>query len=186
VREDFRPFDLDRMFIGDFSILLTLEIVVRTGFMYLAAIVIVRYLGKRGLGQISPFEYVVVFALGSATGDPMFYPEVPLLHGVVVLVVIVLLQKALVSASERNAGLQRYLEGSPTILIQSGTVLDDAARREGVSREELLMRLRQAGVTNVGQVQYAFLETSGQLSVFTEAERRGPGQSTLDLKRDAT
>ena len=64
-------FELKRMFIGDGDSWLLLEVAVRTIILYTYAILIVRLLGKRGLSNLSPFEYVIVFAAGTATGEPM-------------------------------------------------------------------------------------------------------------------
>ena len=112
---DVSPFDLHRMFLGDdFSMLLLGEVVFRTAFMYISALVLVRFIGKRGLGQLSPFEYLVVIAMGSAAGDPMFYPDVPLINAVVVLAAIVLLQRGLVSASDRSVAVNHFVESVPT------------------------------------------------------------------------
>ena len=123
MEQSYEAFDLQRMFIGDFSVLLLLEIAVRTAIMYLYALGLVRFIGKRGIGQLTPFEYVIVIALGSATGDPMFYPEVPLVHGMVVLAIIVALQKLLIATSERNERVERFVSSTPSLLIEGG-VLD--------------------------------------------------------------
>ena len=66
-------FDPIRMLVGDFAWEFTLEIVLRTVIMYTYTLAIVRVLGKRGLGHLSPFELVIIVALGSSVGDPMFY-----------------------------------------------------------------------------------------------------------------
>jgi uncharacterized membrane protein YcaP (DUF421 family) len=179
MQPDYEPFDLKRMFIGDFDSLLLLEIVVRTGFMYLVALLLIRFIGKRGLGQMSPFEYIIVIALGSATGDPMFYPEVPLIHGVIVLTMIVGLQKILISLTKRSITIARFVESTPTMLIQAGAVDAEMLKQEGIAKEELYMRLREAGITNVGQVRFAYLEPSGNVSVFAYEEPQRPGDTTL-------
>jgi uncharacterized membrane protein YcaP (DUF421 family) len=180
--DDVTPFDLQRMFLGEnFDVLLLAEIAFRTAFMYVSALVLVRFIGKRGLGQLSPFEYLVVIAMGSAAGDPMFYADVPLVHGVLVLAAIVFLQKALVTASERSDSVNHFIEGVPALLVRDGDVLEDALRREGLARDELFDKLREAGISNTAQVRLAYLEPSGGLSVFRVADERhlGQGISTL-------
>jgi uncharacterized membrane protein YcaP (DUF421 family) len=179
---DFQPFDLSRMFLGDnMSLLLLLEIAFRTAFMYVAALLLVRFIGKRGLGQLSPFEFLVVIAMGSAAGDPMFYPDVPLVHGVVVLAAIVALQKALIDVVARNDKLEHFIESVPALLIRDGAILEDILQREGLAREELMMKLREQGIANVAEVHLAYLEPSGRLSVFLQdaTPRTKAGESTL-------
>ena len=68
-------FDLHRIFLGDTSAWFLLEVIFRTTFMFVYTLILVRTTGKRGLGELSPFELLLVVALGSAVGDPMFYPD---------------------------------------------------------------------------------------------------------------
>ena len=164
---DYEPFDLQRMFLGDeFALLFLAEIIVRTVIMYLSALLLVRFIGKRGLGQLSPFEYLVVIAMGSAAGDPMFYPDVPLLHGIAVLASIVLLQKGLIQATERSTAVEHLVESRPALLIEDSRLLEDALLREGLNRDELFAKLRQEGVANLAEVRLAYLEPSGGISIF--------------------
>jgi uncharacterized membrane protein YcaP (DUF421 family) len=176
---DYQGFSLERMFLGDFSWAMTGEIAFRTVFMYLVAVALIRFIGKRGMGQITPFEFIVVIAVGSATGDSMFHTEVPLLHGVIVLALIVLLQKGLVTLTERSAAAQHFVDSVPALLIENGILREDVAHREGLASDELMMQLRQHGIRNVGQVQYAWLEPSGGISVFRSDSPVRPAQSTF-------
>src|SRR5687768_8186714 len=94
--EQIRVFDFQRIFLGDLPLEFALEVAFRTAFMFAFTVILVRLLGKRGMGQLSPFELVIIIALGSSVGDPMFYPDVPLFHAMVVVTVIVISQRALV------------------------------------------------------------------------------------------
>ena len=177
--EGYEGFDLTRMFIGDFEWQFTLEVAFRTIFMYLFALAMIRFIGKRGLGQLSPFEFVVVIALGSATGDPMFYADIPLIHGMMVLTLIVLLQKGLVTIIERSTTAQHFVDSVPALLIENGILREEVAHREGLATEELMMQLRQNGIRNVGQVHYAWLEPNGKISVFSTDDPVRVAQSTF-------
>jgi len=177
---DIQPFDLERMFIGDFSVLLMLEIVVRTAIMYLVALGLVRFIGKRGLGQLSPFEYLVVIAMGSATGDPMFYPEVPLIHGALVLAIIVVLQKTFFKLTQKPGIVMTFMESTPTLLVDHGVLIEDRLKIEGMSEGDLFEKLREGGIEYLGQVRYAYLEPSGRVSIFKFApEPQATGKSIL-------
>jgi uncharacterized membrane protein YcaP (DUF421 family) len=167
------------MFIGDGDALLLLEVAFRTAFLYVYAVLVVRLLGKRGLSNLSPFEYVVVFAAGTATGEPMLYPEVPLLYGMIVLTVIVLAHRAVARLTRNSQQLELLLEGQPKLVVKDGAPVEHALAVEQLSLEELLMELRLGGIENVGQVRYAFLEPSGELSIFKYDETPRPGISTL-------
>jgi uncharacterized membrane protein YcaP (DUF421 family) len=171
MEQDYTPFDLQRMFLGDdYALLLLLEIGVRTAIMYIAALLLGRFLGKRGLGQLSPFEYLLVIAAGSAVGDPMLYFDVPLLHGILVLAGLVLCEKALTALVERSKSAERFIESVPALLVRDGSVLETNLKREGLARDELYGKLRESGVSNLAQVRLAYLEPSGRFSVFRRSD----------------
>lgn len=171
--------EFDRIFLGDLTVELVLEIVLRTSVMYLYTLALVRVLGKRGLGQLSPFELVIIVALGSAVGDPMFYTEVPLIHGIIVITAVVALERVLVKLTERNKGVQRLIESVPVLLVRDGVLLADALDEEDLSQSEVFMGLREKGVEHLGEVRRAYLEPSGHISVFKEKAPAQMGASVL-------
>jgi uncharacterized membrane protein YcaP (DUF421 family) len=162
------------MFIGDTDLTFVLQIVIRTTFMYLYTLALVRLLGKRGMGQLSPFEMVIIVALGWAVGDPMFYDNVPLLHGIAVVTVVVALERLLVVLTQRNRRLERLIESSPVLLVTDGAIDQEAMNQEELSEGELFMSLREASIEQLGEVRLAYLEPNGKVSVFrSEEPQRG-------------
>jgi uncharacterized membrane protein YcaP (DUF421 family) len=154
------------MFFGDYPLLFLLEVLFRTAFMYLYMLLASRFLGKRGVGQLTPFEFIIVIVLGSAAGDPMFYPQVSLLQGVAVITVVVLLEKVIAELSQRNKKLEHIIQSTPQLLVKNGQVLDKALNESGLTKQELLMQLRTENIRDIGEVEYAYLEPMGKLSVF--------------------
>jgi len=152
---------------GEAPSIFLVELIARTVTLLLFALILVRWLGKRGLGQVSPYEFVVLIAMGSALGDPMFYSTVPLLPPMVVLAVIVVMQRCLSWATEQHERIEKFVEGVPRICIRDGKVDLAALRDEHVPFDELVMLLREKGVENLANVRLAILETSGRLSVFS-------------------
>jgi uncharacterized membrane protein YcaP (DUF421 family) len=169
---DVQPFDWQRIFIGDAPPLFLLEIAFRTVFMYVFTLVLVRVIGKRGLTQLSPFEYIIIIVLGSAAGDPSFYPDVPLTHAMVVMTVVVALQKVLELTTEKNRRLEVIVEGDARRLVEDGRIDDAALDAENLSKAELFAGLRAEGVECLGQVKFAVLEASGRISVLLDRDRR--------------
>lgn len=142
--------------------------------MYLYTLALVRLLGKRGMAQLSPFEMVIIVALGSAVGDPMFYADIPLIHGMLVVTVVVGLERLIVRLTEKNQWLERVVESAPVLLVADGKILEAALDHEDLSEAELFMALRQNGIEQLGEVRLAYLEPSGHLSVYrTEKSRTG-------------
>jgi uncharacterized membrane protein YcaP (DUF421 family) len=167
-----QSFDLYRIFLGGQPSFVLFEILFRTIVIYVYVLAVLRLMGKRGMGQLSPFELTIIIALGSAVGDPMLYPEVPLLHGLVVVTVVVALTRFVTWLSNRSEAVELYLEGQPCCVVADGELDLGALDGERFSREELFMLLREKGVRQLGQVQRAYLEASGAVSAF-----RAPDES---------
>lgn len=161
-----QPFDWQRIFLGDFSWFYLLEIVFRTVILYLYAIGMIRLTGSRGIGQLSAFDIVIIIALGSAVGDPMFYPEVPLLHGIVVITVIVLLQRFISVMVMRSDKVEEFFEGTPLALVEDGRLVLKSLQEATLSQEDVFMRLRRESVEQLGQVKHVYLEHDGSFSIF--------------------
>ncbi|SMB81154.1 DUF421 domain-containing protein [Deinococcus hopiensis] len=164
------PFDLARMFLGDTSPLFLLEIAFRTALMFLWLVFLLRVTGKRGLAQLSPLELAIVIGLGSAAGDPMFYPEVPLLHAMLVLALVVVFQRLLSFLVIRSERVETFVEGKPVELVRDGVIFLSALAQANLSREDLFERLRAQGVRQLGEVQRVYFEQDGNLSVFSLEE----------------
>jgi uncharacterized membrane protein YcaP (DUF421 family) len=158
-------FDWQRMFIGDLSWGFALEIVLRSSIMYVYTFIMVRVMGKRTAQQLTPFEFLIVISLGSAVGDPMFYPDVPLLAALLVITVVVGLEQVVSIAGQRSVRIARQLEGKPYTVVIDGQLDIGGMRRETVAREELFGELRRAGIEQLGQVKYACVEQSGVISI---------------------
>lgn len=172
-------FDPIRMLVGDFSWAFTLEIVLRTAIMYLYTLAVVRAMGKRGLGHLSPFELVIIVALGSSVGDPMFYADVPLLHGIVVITVVVALQRVLQEVTERSPRIEALLESKARRLVTGGVIDEEALDREELTEKELFSALREREVENLGQVRLAYIEPSGVITVFKVDDGPSIGGRTI-------
>ncbi|UQN10688.1 DUF421 domain-containing protein [Deinococcus sp. QL22] len=172
---DMVPFDWERMFLGDVPPLFLLEIVFRTALMFGWLMLLLRITGKRGLAQLSPLELAIVIGLGSAAGDPMFYPEVPLLHAMLALGMVVGLQRLLTWLVIRSERVETFIEGVPVELVRDGVMVPNALRQANLSREDLFERLRGQGVRQLGEVQRAYFEQDGSLTVFTHQGSPPPG-----------
>lgn len=172
------PFDLQRMFLGDAPPLFLLEIAFRTALIYLYAILLIRWIGGRSVAQMSVVEFLLVIALGSAVGDAMFYPDVPLLHAILVITVVVAINKALDTLIFHSPLAERAIEGRSFELVRDGVIDRAALRQLLMGQSELHEALRRAGVENLGQVRVAFAEKSGRITVFRR-DRPGPGLSIV-------
>ncbi|MGH8924562.1 MAG: DUF421 domain-containing protein [Acidimicrobiia bacterium] len=171
--------EFERIFLGDLTWTAVLEILLRTAVMFLYTLVLIRLVGKRGLGQLSPFELLIIVALGSAVGDPMFYPEVPVVSGLLVITAVVGLERLLVLITETNQGIERVIESVPVCVVADGRLVQETLDKEDLSEHEIQMLLRLEGVENLGDIRRAYLEPTGKISVFWYPTREGSGESIL-------
>ena len=139
---------------------------VRTGIIYLVLIVAVRLLGKRQVGQMEPSEFVVTMLVANLASIPMEDPGIPLLSGVVPIGTVLGIELLLSALCLRSIFVRKLLCGKPVILIENGNILQNNLRRTRVTLDELTGHLREKDVLDLRSVQYAILETNGNLSVF--------------------
>jgi uncharacterized membrane protein YcaP (DUF421 family) len=168
------PFDLTRMFLGDAPALFYLEIVVRCLIIYLYTLLVLRWIGGRSVAQLSLVEFLLVIALGSAVGDGLFYPEVPILHALAVVTGIALINKVLDAMIMRWTVAKTVLDGGPLEVVRQGAICHDAIRARAMGTAEMKAMLREAGVRNLGEVEAAYVEAGGKVSVF-RLDRVRPG-----------
>ncbi|GGO38190.1 DUF421 domain-containing protein [Deinococcus humi] len=169
------PFDWQRIWLGDAPPLFLLEIVFRTAVIFVWLLLLLQLTGKRGLAQLSALELVIVIALGSAAGDPLFYPEVPLLHAMLALALVVGFQRVLAGLVVRSERVETFMEGQPVELVRDGVFSVAALEQANLSREDLFEKLRSEGVMQLGEVRRAYFEQDGDLSVFRHDTDSPPG-----------
>lgn len=164
-------FDWQRLLIGDAPPLFLLEIAFRTVVIYLYTLILVRWIGGRGIAQMSVVEFLLVVALGSAVGDAMFYPDVPLAHALLVITIVVGINKLIDIGMCRRRLVRRIFAGRTEAVIEAGQINLGNLQKVKVTRDELFEALRGQGIANVGRVSHGYLETSGQFSFF---KHKGP------------
>lgn len=161
-----QAFDLQRLLLGDEPPLFLLEIILRTLVVYIYALVLLHWLGSRAIGQLSTIEFLLVIALGSAVGDPMFQPEIPLIHSMLVITVVVLANKGLDLLIQRSTAAESLIDGRPVEAVRDGELSPDFLKRQPLTENELFQGLRSAGIRNLGELELAYVESDGTVTVF--------------------
>ncbi len=138
----------------------------RTVVLYLVLIFSIRMMGKRQIGQMEASEFVVTTLVANLASIPMQDGAIPLYSGLVPILVVLGMELVLSGLILRSIWVRRFLCGKPVILIDNGHVLQDNLRRTRVTLDELTGHLREKDVLDITKVQYAILETDGNLSVF--------------------
>ena len=138
----------------------------RTVLLYMILIAVVRFMGKRQIGQMEPSEFVVSMLVADLIAIPMQNSGTPIYYGIIPVLTVLGLELLLSGLSMKNLRFRRLLCGKPVILIENGRLLQNNLRRTGVTLDELTSHLREKDVLDLSTVQYAILETNGNLSVF--------------------
>lgn len=149
-----------------------LMIFFRTVVLYLVLIATIRFLGKRQLGQLEPSEVAVTMLIADLASIPMQDENMSILSGLVPIVAVLGLELLLSFISMRSIRFRKILCGKPVILIENGKFLQDNMRKNRVTLDELISQLREKDVMDPQTVQYAILETGGNLSVFPYPQER--------------
>jgi uncharacterized membrane protein YcaP (DUF421 family) len=147
------------------------EIVLRSAVVYISLFIGLRLMGKRELGQMTVFDLVVVLLLANAVQNAMVGPDTSLWGGLIAAAVLLVLNRGVAMLRLHRDAWGRLLEGTPTVLVQSGQFLDPALRKEGIERAQVLMAMREHGIGDIKEVQLAVLETDGSISVVPKEAR---------------
>lgn len=145
---------------------------IRTGILYLVLVIVIRMMGKRQIGEMEASEFVVTMLVANLASIPMQDGDIPLYTGLVPILTVLGFELVLSSLSLRFVKFRRLLCGKPVILIENGKILRQNLQRTRVTLDELTELLRGKDVLSVETVQFAILETNGNLSVFPFPEHR--------------
>jgi len=142
-----------------------LDIVVRCLVIYLTLLVGLRLMGKRQVGQLTPFDLLLLLLLSNAVQNAMIGPDTSLVGGLVAAATLFGLNFVVARVARSSGRAATLLEGTPTLLIRDGDFLEEHLVREGISRSDILRALREHGVEDPSTVRSAILEVDGSISV---------------------
>ncbi len=153
---------------------------VRTILFFLILIAIIRLMGKRQVGQMAPSEFVVAMLIANLAVIPIENSDFSIWSGLLPMVLVLAAERILSILSYRSIRLRRLLCGKPVVLVENGKPILRNLRRTRVNLDELSGQIRQQGILELSQVQYAILETNGCLAVipfphFSPASARDAG-----------
>jgi uncharacterized membrane protein YcaP (DUF421 family) len=163
-------FDWDRILFNGAAAGFLLEIALRSTVMFLMLLIVLKIAGKRGVKQLSVFETVIIISLGSAAGDPMLYEDVGIVHALVVFVMVLVLYRFITWLTGKSSVVEKFLEGKTECIVDEGKFSMQKFKRESLGQDEFFTELRLRNVDHLGQIKKAYLETTGDVSVFFYAD----------------
>jgi len=160
-----------------------LEIVLRTGVIYLLVLIGVRLSGKREVGQMTPFDLTLLLLLSNSVQNAMTGPDTSLAGGAVAAGTLLVMNYVVANLSGRSRKMRRLIEGQPSLLVHDGKVIDEHMARERVSMDELHRALREHGIQSCDQVALAVLEVDGSISCLKYDEIKPDANNHLARRR---
>ncbi len=145
---------------------------IRVSIIYILVLVIMRIMGKREIGQMQPFELVIAIMIADLASVPMADTGIPISNGIIPILALLLFQLIISIINLKSITLRKIICGKPRILIYRGKIDEQALKKEKITINELQERLRQKSIFTIGDVEYAILETSGEISVIQKPEKR--------------
>lgn len=158
-------------------------IIVRTLLLYVVILFIFRLMGKREIGELSILDLVVFIMIGEMAVIAIEQPKDPIFHTLVPMIVLTVTQIAFAFSSLKSETFRRLVDGSPTVIINNGKIDEKAMRKQRYNFDDLLIQLREKNIKNIADVEFAILEPSGKLSVFTKEKKKTPSLA-LPLIKD--
>jgi len=158
--------------------------IVRTGVSFILLLVVTLMVGKHINAHKNHYSFALSVTIGSFIANMGFHTNIKFRDIFVSFAALIFLFYLLLIFSSRSRSLRLWLSGSPTVLIENGKILDENMKKMKISIDDLNQLLREKGVFNIGQVEYALLEVSGTLSFilkmpFQPATKRDLGISPL-------
>ncbi|MBE3574483.1 MAG: DUF421 domain-containing protein [Firmicutes bacterium] len=154
---------------------------IRVVVMYGAVLAATRLSGKRELGQVSPFDFVVAVMLGDLAVITIEDGDKALFYGLVPLAIIVVLEVLVAWLAQKSRPLRYLISGKPVMLMADGQILADGLRRARMTVEDLQAALRENGFFRVSDVNYALIENNGKVSVLPKSQHRPVQPADLGL-----
>ena len=183
MKPDITVFDWRRMLLGDPPLPYMVEIGLKILIIFALLLLVLRLLGKHGQQNLSPMQHLLMIALGSAAGDALLYPDVPIAYAAVILLGVTAVTLGVEFLSERFRPVRDYVESRPRILVKDGEIHWHALNSERTTRRELFAELRIKGARSLSQVDFAILEVTGDISVFLN-DRPPANRDLLDYVVD--
>ena len=145
----------------------------RAIFLYIVVLIVMRLMGKREIGQMQPFELAISIMIADLAATPMAETGIPISNGIVPILGLLVMHLVISTLNIKSTKAREIICGKPSILIYRGKIDEKTLRKERFTINELEERLRDNNIFNIGDVDYAILETSGQVTVIPKPNKFG-------------
>lgn len=161
-----------------------LVIFFRSIILYTIILIVMRLMGKREIGQLQPFELVIAIMIADLASIPMTEGGVPISNGIIPILGLLIMHLIISILNMKSIRMREIICGKPSILIYRGKIDEKMLIKERFTINELEERLRGNNISNIGDVEYAILETSGQLTVIQKPNKRNTIPEDFNIMPD--
>ena len=152
--------------------------------LYVVVLIVMRLMGKREIGQLQPFELAISIMIADLASTPMTEIGIPLTNGIVPILGLLVMHLAISTLNIKSIKIREIICGKPRILIYRGKIDEDSLRKERLTVNELQEKLRSKDTVTLGEVEYAILETSGEVTVIKKPEKRNTIPEDFGIQPD--
>ncbi len=145
---------------------------VRAIILYIVVLIVMRLMGKREIGQLQPFELAIAIMISELASIPMTEAGIPIFNGIISILGLLSMHLIISLLNMKSIKFREVICGKPSLLVYRGKIDEDVLIKERFTINELEERIRAANITNLGDVEYAILETSGQVTVIPKPNKR--------------
>lgn len=145
---------------------------IRSIILYIIVLVVMRLMGKREIGQLQPFELAISIMIADLASIPMADTGIPITNGIIPILGLLVMHLVISIINIKSIRGREIICGRPSILIYRGKIDEKVLRKERFTVNELEERLRGNNIVNIGDIEYAILETSGQVTVIPKPNKR--------------
>lgn len=163
-----------------------LLIFVRSIALYILVLLVMRLMGKREIGQLQPFELAISIMIADLAATPMADLGIPITYGIVPILGLLVMHLLISVVNLKSIKARELICGKPSILIYRGKIDEQVMKRECFTVNELQERLRGNNIFDLGDVEYAILETNGQMTVIPKPEKRNVTLEDMNIEADYT
>ena len=161
-----------------------LVIFTRSIFLYIVVLIVMRLMGKREIGQLQTFEFVIAIMIADLAATPLANSGIPITNGIIPILGLLLMDLIISVCNMKSINLRTIISGKPSILIYRGKIDEKNLRKERITVNELQERLRENNVMNLADVEYAILETSGQINIVQKPNKRATTPEDFGIEPD--
>lgn len=147
-----------------------LTVFIRVLIIYITVLIFLRLMGKRQIGEMQPYEVVITLIIADLATIPMSDTNVPLLHGILPLAILVLIHYAITFLTRKSITIRRIMSGKPVVVISPQGIMYQALKDLNMNIDDLLEALRQGNYYSFDQILYAIVETNGKMSLIPTSE----------------